>query len=174
MSSDAPISRAKVKSDPISGRWEKEGSFVPLFIRLQDLNPEEKNESPPLRIFSKEDLQQSVITEIKNLLNTRVKLPKDDFEALIQDDSAKGFPELYGLPDFSFFDATNQGTWDNYAYLIKCAITNYEPRLTKVSVKIHHFDNISQTLTASIEGDLLINNVTQSFSFPVSLKNPSS
>ena len=174
MSSDAEPSRTKVRSAPRSGRWESEGSFVPLFIKLQDLNPDENTESPPLRTFSVEDLQRSVITEIQNLLNTRVKLPKNFFETLIQDDSTKGFPELYGLPDFSFFDVTNQGTWENYAFLIKYAITRYEPRLTNIFVKLQHFDDATQTLSAAIKGDLLINNVVQSFSFSVTLTKPSS
>lgn len=174
MSSEGVSSHKKIKSDSVLGKWESEGSFVPLFIKLQDLNPEEKREVPPLCIFSKEDLQNSVFTEIENLLNTRVKLPKDLFESMIQDDSTRGFPELYGLPDFSFFDATNQATWENYASLIKFAINRYEPRLINVSVKIKRFDNDFQTLFASIEGDLLINNVPQSFSFSVTLKKNSS
>ncbi len=156
-------------ADNLFGKWKKEGSFVPLFMKLQDLNLDQEKEAPPLSYLSKEELQASVIREISNLLNTRVTLPAPVFDSLIQNDQFKGYPELYGLPDFSYFDVTNQATWSHYTFLIKTSIEHYETRLKNVVVVLEKFVPSSQTLKANISGDLLINKMTESLSFSVAL-----
>ncbi|MBS0184865.1 MAG: type VI secretion system baseplate subunit TssE [Proteobacteria bacterium] len=159
----------KKNTDPLFKKWKKEGSFVPLFVKLQDLNTDQKEEAPPLRYFSKEELQASVITNISDLLNTRVTLPAHVFNAIIQNDQFEGYPELYGLPDFSYFDASNQATWSYYTFLIKTAIERNESRLTNVSVVLEKFMPPFQTLQATISGDLIINEMTEPLSFNVTL-----
>ncbi|HQS84772.1 MAG: hypothetical protein B7Y25_07605 [Alphaproteobacteria bacterium 16-39-46] len=159
----------KKNADDLFGKWKKEGSFVPLFMKLQDLNVDQEKEAPPLRYLSKEELQASVIREISNLLNTRVTLPSLVFDSLIQNDKFKGYPELYGLPDFSYFDVTNQATWSHYTFLIKTSIEHYEPRLNNVVVVLEKFVPSSQTLKAMISGDLLINEMVEPLSFSISL-----
>ena len=172
MKSDGTV--LKKNSDGLFGKWKKEGSFVPLFVKLQDLNADQKEEDPPLRLLSKEELHASVRTEISNLLNTRATLPAHVFDTLIQDDQFAGYPGLYGLPDFSYFDVTNQATWTHYAFLIKTAIIRYEPRLKNVSVVLEKFTSTSQTLQATITGDLLINEMVEPLSFTVSLTSSQS
>lgn len=163
------LTTLKTKTDSLFGSWKKDGNFVPLFMKLQDLNRSEKEEDPPLKLLTKEDLRASVIAEISNLLNTRIKVSSDVFDLLIQNDDFKGYPDLYGLPDFSCFDVTNQATWNHYTFLIKTAILRYEPRLKNVSVFLERFTPTSQTLQASITGDLLIREMTEPLSFIVSL-----
>jgi len=159
----------KKSTDPFLKKWKKEGSFVPLFMKLQDLNVDQKEETPPLRYLSKEDLQSSVITNISDLLNTRVTLPSHVFNAVIQNDQFEGYPELYGLPDFSYFDVSNQATWSYYTFLIKTAIERNESRLTNVNVVLEKFIPPFQTLKAMITGDLILNEMTEPLSFNVTL-----
>lgn len=164
---------SKKNANSLFGKWTHEGSFVPLFIKLQNLNPDEPKENPPLKTLSKEDLKASVITEISCLLNTRVRLPMHTLESLSQTEAAQGFPELYGIPDFFSFDASNQGTWAYYAGFIKNAIRVYEPRLANVSVVLKRFIASSQTLEVSISGELLMNETREPFSFSLSLTKTS-
>lgn len=153
-----------------SGHWKEKGGFVPLFDRLSDDDPTQKEERHPFKVYSQEEVQESVIREIDRLLNTRVKLAKDVYFNLMQNENAQGFPTLYGLPDFSYFDATNQATWSEYATLMEQAIARYEPRLKNPRVALDQFENNRQTLRAHINGDILINEMVASFSFAVVIK----
>ncbi len=152
----------------ITGRWLKDGTACPLFLRLTDANPQIQEESPPLRVLSKEDTKASIIEELQNLLNTSIPIPIEKYQLIMQTPEAQGYPELYGLPDFSNVDPTNQSSWPFYEELIQQTITYYEPRLKDVKVKIISFARNTQTLTASISGSLILGSVIEPFTFSLS------
>lgn len=153
----------------LTGSWKKEGIHCPLFLRLIDANPQQQEETPPLRILSKEETKASVIEEIQNLLNTYVPISITKYQLLMRNPKTLGYPELYGLPDFSNVDPTDQASWPFYANLIQQAILYYEPRLIKTSVEITSFIKNTQTLVASLSGSLVLGDVTEPFTFTVSL-----
>ena len=153
------------------GRWQEAGGFVPLFDKLTDNDLDSSYEANPLTIYSRSEVEASIVKEIENLFNTRINLPKKDYLDLCYIQDACGYPTLYGIPDFSFFDAVDEGTWRAYAETLERAVEFYEPRLKSPRIVFDRFDPNTQTLKAHIAGDIILNEMAASFSFSVVLRN---
>lgn len=152
----------------ITGRWLKDGEPCPLFLRLIDEAPQVQEESPPLRILSKDETRASILEELQNLLNTSIPISIEKYQLMMQTPETQGYPKLYGLPDFSNVDPANQSSWPFYEELIEQAITYYEPRLKEVKIKITSFAKNTQTLVANISGSLILGTVIEPFTFSLS------
>ncbi len=158
---------------PLSGDWTSLGGSVPLFDLLTTQLSTSSKTPAASRVFSKEELRASIIYEIQLLLNARVKIPLALYTQILETNHTTGFPELYGIPDFSAFDASDMGTWALYADYIKNAIITYEPRLINVDVTFEKFEASSQVILAYLSGDVIYQSMIEPFSFSVKISKSS-
>jgi type VI secretion system protein ImpF len=134
------------------------GARIPLFERLTDLHPNELTESTPQRIYTLEQLAESVRREVVRLLNTRC-LAKDRNGSVLD----------YGLPDFSWMSAASGDDRRLLAETIARKVAAFEPRLTQVRVTLDRDPSDPRRLTGSIEGLLINESLREPVSFPLLL-----
>jgi type VI secretion system protein ImpF len=146
------------------------GAPIPLFERLIDEDPLERGETPIKRYYTKEDLQESIQREVLRILGTRSSLKRADLGGLAEEALNTGFPPLFGLSDFSQYDAARTTDQPRIAQLCREAITRYEPRLTDVQVFITGFDRQTANLSGSIAANLVSEVFQGEVSFPIMLK----
>lgn len=146
------------------------GAPIPLFDLLVDEDPLETEENPIRRFYSQEELIDSIQNEISRILGTRSSLKKEDMGELETDVLNIGFPPLFGLSDFSHYDATSQLNYARIAKLCEEAIGRYEPRIKNVRVQIKSFDRYEATLHGSIQATLLSSIYQAELNFPMTLK----
>lgn len=146
------------------------GAPIPLFERLINDDVNEDREAPIKRYYNKFELIQSIQREIARILNTRANAKKRDHRELQNQSQNFALPQLYGLPDFSYYDATNSENNRKIAKLCEQAITQYEPRLNNVSVVITGFEKQSQTLSANIQASLNVPNFREELTFPITFQ----
>lgn len=152
-------------------KWTEKGVSIPLFDRLRDENPEVKSEHPIFKRYNRQELLNSVQKEVSQLLNTRCKVPYEDYKKLDPGDLEYGFPELYGLPDQSYTNPQSPEGADQLADMIAHAIEIFEPRLKNVSVEIQTFNEGGQSLSVAVSGDLVVEDVREPISFPVAIND---
>jgi type VI secretion system protein ImpF len=136
------------------------GARIPLFERLTDLHPNEATETVPLRIYTLDELADSVRREVARLLNTRSLAP----------DSRKARNRSvldYGLPDFSWMSAASGDDRRLLADTIARKITAFEPRLAQVSVTLDRDPSDPRRLTGSINAILFTETLREPVSFPL-------
>ncbi len=157
--------------------WTTKGAKAPLFDRLRESTTwtHEKIDVPIE--LDRDQVFDSVIHEISLLLNTRSSVTAEDYVTLKTDTRDSGWMQLYGLPDFSFFDAENKVSWAKGNKLIENAIRLFEPRLRNPCARIKEFNRQSQDLVVQLSGDLVLSNQIEHVDFPMhltqlSLNNP--
>jgi type VI secretion system lysozyme-like protein len=133
-----------------------QGARIPLFERLTDLHPIEATETVPLRIYTLEQLADSVRREVARLLNTR-SLAKDRNGSVLD----------YGLPDFSWMSAASGDDRRLLADTIARKIAAFEPRLTQVRVTLDRDPSDPRRLVGSINAILLTETLREPVSFPL-------
>ncbi len=124
------------------------GLEAPLFERLVDREPFVPTEPRPRRALSRDELRESIHTEVARLLNTRCAYSLDDLvgrERTVLE---------YGLPDLSNYYAGNEEDYVVLVGAIREAIEAFEPRLKEVQVEIGALDMRHQTLTVAIAGKM--------------------
>lgn len=139
------------------------------FDLLINDEPDEPWEDTSKSYLSPDEMVDSIACELSKVLNTRLTAKKRDYDELIEDPLNFGLPSLFGLSDFNSFDAVNPKQWSKIANLCKHAITAFEPRITKVEVKIDGFDPMRQALNISVKGNLSINKIRAEVKFPLAL-----
>lgn len=142
------------------------GAPVPLFDRLIDDDPETVTEQPSKRYYNRAELIQSIEREVDRILNTRATVKRAEYEAFSEDALNFGLPEMFGLGDFSQYDATKQDEWPRIAELCEQAIRRYEPRIKNVAVTVTAFDNKAQSLGMAIHADFAIREFQGELTFP--------
>ena len=152
-------------------KWTDKGADAPLFDKLRDENPQIKEEHPIFKKYDRKELLVSVQKEVSNILNTRCKMPYQEYKDLDPADLEYGFPELFGLPDQSYADPKTPEGADKMADLIANAIEIFEPRLANVSIEIQEFHKQDQSLSVGVSGDLVIGDVREPISFPVAVQD---
>ena len=105
------------------------GAPIPLFERLIDEAPHESSEIPIKRFYNRFELIQSIQAEVSRILNTRANATHKDHTELAQNAENFALPQMFGLPDFTYYDATNSGHRTKIARLCTESIQQYEPRL---------------------------------------------
>ncbi|MEB3702130.1 Type VI secretion system baseplate subunit TssE [Candidatus Bealeia paramacronuclearis] len=147
------------------------GATAPLFDRIKA--PGFSGDSTQVLLNSHE-LSQSVMTELKIMLNTRCTVRRSLYESHIDDVLIYGMPDLLGFPDFSYFDAANAQEWGRVASLLEITIQAIEPRFQNVKVDIQAFDAKTQELHINVSGLIKSGPLTQDIRFPLALsKNDS-
>jgi type VI secretion system protein ImpF len=142
------------------------GAPLPLFDRLIDEDPEVVTEVPPKRYYNRFETIQSIEREVERILNTRAMVKRADYEDLSEDPLNFGLPEMFGLADFSQYDATNETDWPRIAEICEQSIARYEPRIKNVSATVTSFDNKTHSLSMTIHADFALKEFQGELSFP--------
>jgi len=155
----------------MSQKWSTKGAIAPLFDRLSDFEPLMKEETPPFVTYGEEDLKKSIQQECMRILNTRCKLTEADYAALEPQAAQFRFPQFFGLPDGTYANPKN--TTDAYKIerMMGKAIEIFEPRLQNVHVSIQPYNDATQSLSLSVEGDLVVGDVNTPITFPIALQS---
>lgn len=147
------------------------GVLAPLFDRLIDLEPYIASEPSSYQILGPEELKESVQRELEMILNTRptvTRPPEDGHDDVISDFA---FPQFFGLRDFSWFDGGSQSGRIRIGTEIERVVSYYEPRLKNIKTRVSKHPQDSLSLVAEISGDLKIGEVTERFTFPITMHN---
>jgi type VI secretion system lysozyme-like protein len=143
------------------------GASIPLFDRLMDDDPEEDRKYPIKRFYNRFELIQSIEREVGRILNTRTTAKRVEYDELFEDPMNFGLPEMYGLADFSQYDAANEEDWNWIAEICEQAILRYEPRIKNVVVSVVEFNQRTQSLSLTIHADFAIKEFKGEVTFPV-------
>lgn len=139
---------------------------LPLFDRLIDENPEEKEETVILDRLDIEGLKFSIQKELRMILNTRstVKAKNRKEEILYRS------PEAFGLKEYTHLRPTG-GDGKSLIKSFVQAITMYEPRLLKPHVRIVGYEKNSQKLFIEVQGMIRLGERLERFAFPLDLQS---
>lgn len=146
------------------------GAPIPLFDKLIDTDLSLNEEIPPKRFYNRFELMQSIQTELSRILNTRANAKKVDYDQLAAEPMNFALPQMYGLADFSQYDATSKGNYPRIAKLCENAIRIFEPRLKNAIVTITEFDNNKARLSAIIDAELNMKDFQGEVTFPMEIE----
>jgi type VI secretion system lysozyme-like protein len=134
----------------------------PLFDRLVDDNPQEKEEKKIKDRLDMEGLQSSISRELKMVLNTR---------SATRDRQYREYPAPgdFGLEDYTHLSPSRSDGAKISRNLIN-AILTYEPRLLKPMVRIVCYDKLFQKMFIEIQGMIKLGERLERFSFPLDLQ----
>lgn len=138
-----------------------------LLDRLADTDPEALEESRPLRTYSREQLIDSIISELNRIFNTRCIVPKKELkqrERSVLD---------YGVSDYTGMNTRALDDHQTLARTLKEAITRFEPRLQQVKVSVDPNPPNERSLVVLVEALLQYGNVREPVSFPITVRNES-
>ena len=130
------------------------GAYVPLFDRLSDNDVDTASETPPKKFYSFDELLESIRRDVERLFSTRAMAKHDHYNKMMENPDNRGLPEMYGLPDFSQYDATNSDDQFKLSQIATRALRYYEPRLKDPELNILQFINNQQKLLCEIRGFL--------------------
>lgn len=144
------------------------GVLAPLFHRIVD----EKESAIGVQFLNPQQLQDSIVEELSLILNTRCTVRKVTYKDHMQTLSLFGFPDFFGLGDFSNFDAANAGEWPTIALYLRTAIQAAEPRLREVYVKVDTFNTVDQKLCVTVKAFLEEGKLLKEIHFPLEIQHP--
>lgn len=142
------------------------GAPVPLFDRLIDDRPEADLEYPVKHYYTQEELVQSIEREVDRILNTRTTAKRQDYEDFAEEYLNFGLPEMFGLGDFSQYDATNMADWSRIGELCSQAIMRYESRIKNVTATVTAFDKKTQSLSMTVHAEFAVKEFQGELTFP--------
>ncbi len=146
------------------------GSKALLFDRLIDNDPEESLENPVYRFNDKQDVIDSIVKSVSQILNTRATVKRDEYNNLNNSTLNFGLPTMFGLVDFNSFDGMNRTESVRITNLCERAISVFETRLNNIKVEIVSFNKQKQSLSLIINAKLTLETFHSEVSFPVSLE----
>ena len=139
------------------------GSSVPLFDRLSS------HESPGNAgafLLAPDQLEASLARELSRLFNTRCRLMPSQYK------ESTGTVIDYGIPDFSAMSPRRGEDRELLEAALAHAVGFFEPRMSKVVVKVSAIPERGDAATATVSGDVMIGLKPQRMSFSLNL-NPS-
>jgi len=134
---------------------------APLFSRLFDHEPRQREEAQPRRVLTREGLVESILSELSRMLNTRCSTTMAALEG--QERNVAN----YGLPDFTTLNPTSEGDRQRLGRLIVEAVRAYEPRLRNPLVDVRADPTNGRVLRVTVDGMLVIENLSEPVSFPL-------
>jgi type VI secretion system lysozyme-like protein len=146
------------------------GARIPLFDRLIDDDPDTEKEVPVKHYYNRFELIQSIEREIERILNTRATVRRAEYDEFSEDPLNYGLPEMFGLGDFSQYDATKVDEWPRIEELCEQAIMRYEPRIKNVTATVTAFDKKTQSLSITIHADFAIKEFQGELTFPTTFQ----
>jgi type VI secretion system protein ImpF len=138
------------------------GARALLFERLVDSELNRKEESPPFRVLTKQELWKSVSRELGQLLNSRCPVP------LKLVGEAERTVINYGIPDFSSLSPESSNDRKLIASIIGQTIAAYETRLKNVRVNAEYSEGDERALYITVDADLVTDTVIEIRSHPES------
>src|SRR5262245_26326304 len=134
---------------------------APLFSRLFDHEPRQREEAQPRRVLTRERLIDSILGELSRLLNTRCSTTMAMLEG--QERTVMN----YGLPDFTTLNPTSEGDRQRLARLIVEAVRAFEPRLREPAVDVKTDPANGRRLRVRVDGMLVMEHLPEPVSFPL-------
>jgi type VI secretion system protein ImpF len=141
---------------------QETGARALLFDMLVDEHPGQLSESNPFRFFTVEKLQQSIMKEVTDLLNTRRSFLKFD-------DVVWRSTLAYGIGDHAGASINSENDKALIAEDIQKTVKRFEPRLIGVTVEVSEIDSSSESLIVIIHATLKAGKINQQFSFQVAI-----
>jgi type VI secretion system protein ImpF len=132
-----------------------------ILDRLLDMEPGQSNESARYRVVSEQQILNSVIRDIENLLNTRCN-------PIMVPDSLTRTKEslfLYGLKDFTVDNPESSFIRQKLCREIEKIISIFEPRLKKTIVRVESQEGRKRQLFFRISGTLMVEPLAEPVSF---------
>jgi type VI secretion system protein ImpF len=136
------------------------GARALLFERLVDTELNSKEESPPFRVLTRQELRKSVSRELGQLLNSRCPVPLQ----LIGEEERTVIN--YGVPDFSSLSPESSDDRKLIASIIGQTIAAFETRLRNVRVTAEYFEDDERRLQITVEADLVTDAIIEVRSYP--------
>lgn len=136
------------------------GARALLFERLVDTELHRKEESPPFRVLTRQELWKSVSRELGQLLNSRCPIPLQ----LLGEEERTVIN--YGVPDFASLSPQSSDDRKLIASIISQTIVAFETRLRNVRVTAEYIEGDERTLQIMVEADLVTETVIEIRSYP--------
>lgn len=136
------------------------GARALLFDRLVDTELNKKEESPPYRVLTRQELWKSVRAELGQLLNSRCPVPLHSLGA------EERTVINYGIPDFSSLSPQSSDDRALIASIIGQTIEAFETRLCNVRVTAEYIEGNERKLSITVEADLVTDTVIEIRSHP--------
>ncbi|HEY2539687.1 MAG TPA: type VI secretion system baseplate subunit TssE [Stellaceae bacterium] len=113
------------------------------------------------RVHDAEGLRDSVLQQLRYLLNTRVPLDIDTLETRVRTTID------YGIPDLSAFALGNSDAMARLTRHVARTISVYEPRLRVREVVLEAIAGQRDALTARVSGSIEVGDIVEPVSFAV-------
>ena len=136
-------------------------AVLPLFDKLIDLNPEEKEEKSFDKNISLEDLQASIHQDLTFLLNTRFAPLWSEYS------TSYVFPYAYGANLTAPAMAETVFEIQDLERKISAAIQQFEPRLKNTKVYIVNTGVDPSKVFVNIDADIFVDGKRTPLTFPV-------
>lgn len=149
---------------------KRPGSFIPLFERLIDFDPENTSETPIQKFYDSKAMVKSIERELFHILGSHVKFEKEDYIAFSKNDDNYGLSGMYGVPEFSMFEATNTYNWKPLMRHLEKLIDRFEPRLSNSTVVIQGVDKNKQFLNLQVTATMDTPHFQEEVTFFMTLK----
>jgi len=166
-SQDKNLDSFLTKPEPKS----KKSNKLSLFGRLVDDKLGTSQEHPKKLFLNRAQVLESIISEVTNLLNTRLSATAKIYSFYHDQDYGLGLPWMYGIPDLTSIDPSDKTQWAHISNFFEKAIAYFEPRLQKIKVSLDHFDSKNQCLFVSIRGQVIMKEFQQPVAFGVEINN---
>lgn len=142
------------------------GDLAPLFDRIID---DPMGIATPKLFLTPADLKLSIVNNIALVLNTRCTVKKVYYEDSMEALALFGFPDFFGLGDFSYFNASDTAEWPEIARFIELAIQVAEPRVEEIHVVVEAYDSSTQTLVTAVSATVKHSEEVKNIHFPLTL-----
>ena len=147
----------------MAGARRTHGAPALLFERLAHPVDIRGTGDPPARVHDAEGLRNSVLRQLRCLLNTRVPLDIDTLE------ERERTTIDYGMPDLSAFPLGNSDAMARLERHVARTISVYEPRLRVRGVTIEVFAGRRSALLARVSGSIEVGAIVEPVSFAIAV-----
>jgi len=132
-----------------------------ILDRLIDLNPEVSNEPVQDNMFNIGQIKASVRGNLENLLNARRMIGADE----LSDQDLNASLLSYGLRDFTSCNPESQSVRQKLRHDIEKMVSQFEPRLKNVSVRVGYPGKTDRLIKFSIAGILVVKPLSEPVNF---------
>ncbi|MGB9990669.1 type VI secretion system baseplate subunit TssE [Pseudoduganella rhizocola] len=113
------------------------------------------------------EIRDAILRDLEDLLNTRVAMPADAFQAYPLC-AASLFN--YGVPDFAGISIRSMEDRNRVCTLLRTAIERHEPRLTRVQARIVEEPGTVNRIRFAISGTLTLPSLQETIDFDAVLQ----
>lgn len=147
----------------MAGARRTQGAPALIFERLAQPVDRRGSPTPVARVHNTEGLRNSVLRQLRLLLNTRVPLDIDTLEG------RERTTIDYGIPDLSAFSLGNSDAIARLARHISRTISVYEPRLRVGDVTLEPLAGQRDAVIARVSGNIEVGSIVEPVSFAIAV-----